>query len=280
MNRMHRSGALAVLAFALVACTSSDEPDAVAADTEPASTSDAAAAASPTTVAIAAPATTSPPTTAPPVSTAPSSTSPATSPPTTESCGAFCPLTEVQQAAVDRFFEAYNGDDWDALLAATADGAPQWQLNPVTVQNTELVRYDFIWAAGMNQVTTTDRCVDQYGIVACTVTIEDDLHRALAPFGAEPSTCQMSFDVADGALQPKSFSAFDCFFWYDGAMHSYGEWFASEYPDLDPISGVHYRAWNQTDESAAARASEHLDRWVEEVIVPFVEGGGNIRTGR
>ena len=118
---------------------------------------------------------------------------------------------------------------------------------------------------------------DQYGVISRQVVIEDDLHRALAPFGFPASRCSISMELADGRLRPLRYDAlFGCFGAYDVAMHQYGGWFEEQYPDLEPIQGVHYRAWNQTDETAPARAAEHLDEWIELVIQPIVDEGGDI----
>ena len=206
---------------------------------------------------------------------APTTTAPTTAPATTEPCGQSCSLTDDQQAAVDSFFEAYNGDDWNALLATLAADEPAWNFTSSVEQSTDLMRYDFIWASALDQVTTVDKCFGQYEAIVCLVDVEDDVHRLLAPYGMEPSACKMAFEFRDGLVDTRSFNAFDCFRLYDGVMHTYGEWFASTYPDLDPISGAHYRAWNQTDETAGARAAEYLDEWGVGVR-EFFENGGKV----
>lgn len=261
---------LVATCLSLVACGASEPADEAG---PPASTTPGTerAESPPQSTPTTARQTTMPPTTAPPT-TAP----PTTAPPTTEPCGLSCPLTDEQQAAVDAFFEAYNGGDWDALLVTLATDEPEWSFGSTAVQGTELMRDDLIWANAMGQVTTVDKCFSQNeSVIVCLVQIEDDIHRLFAPYGMEASRCKMAFDHVEDGLIPRSFNAFDCFGIYDGVMHAYGGWFAAEYPDLDPIEGVHYRGWNQTDETAGARAAEHLAEWGVEVV-EFFEGGGRV----
>lgn len=247
-----RRVAATVAAVWCVSACASGEALPAAADVAPTPTV-AATTVAPTTVA---------PTTAAPTTMAPTTLAPTTVPPTTESCGAFCPLTDEQQAATDAFFEAYNGDDWTTFAELLATDEPTWVMTPTITQTSEQIRYDFIWSDAMNEVWTPERCVNQYGLVSCLVSMEDDLHRLLAPYEMEPSRCQLSFEVTDGKVLPKRYDALSgCHLYYDGAMHFFGAWFSDAYPDQPPIHGVHYRGWNQTDETAGRRAADHLDEW-------------------
>lgn len=260
---------VALLALVVGACASEDgDSRAAAAATVPTPTAPPSSAAA-TTVATTAAATDSDID-----GTTPSTAAVATSPPTTESCGAFCPLTDEQQSATDSFFAAYNGGDWAAFLGVLATDQPTWVMTVDQTQSTELMRNDFIWSASMNETWVPERCVDQYGIVSCSVIMEDDLHRLLAPHGMEPSICQVSFDVVGGNALPKRYDALTgCHGIYDGAMHYYGAWYEQENPGESPIQGPHYRAWNQTDETAGDRASEHLAEWGQVVDAAFADGG-------
>lgn len=268
-RRMRRFVAgLALVSVAASACGGDDE--SAAADAAPVPTRAASTSPAPTTAVPA----TFPVTEPEPESTTPDTAIEATTPPTTESCGAFCPLTDEQQAATDAFFAAYNGDDWQAFLDVLATEDPSWTITPEISQDAELMRYDFIWSASMNETWTPERCVDQYGVVSCSVAMEDDLHRLLAPHGMEPSVCQVSLEVVDGRALPKRYDAlFGCHRIYDGAMHFYGAWFDGAYPEEEPIQGAHYRGWNQTDETAGERAATHLDEWAVEVDAAFADGG-------
>ena len=227
-------------------------------------------------------ATTAPPTTAAPTTAAPTTVeatttiAPTTAPPTTEPCGSQCPPSDADQVLLDEFFAAYDGGDWDAFLATLGTDDPTWRFSPTQTQPADLMRYDMIWAHAIGQTTEPESCVDQYGTIRCTVIIEDDFHRALIPYGGTSSTCTMSMTIEDGGVVPGDFSGFDCFRGYDLMMHLYGEWFAEQYPDQPRIDGFHYRAWNQTDETAGARAAEHLDEFIEAVVAPHIEGGGEL----
>lgn len=268
------SVALLTVPLALAACGGDDDADA---SSPPAAT---AAATSPeTSVTATTSPTTAPATTVPDATAPPTTVPPTTVPPTTESCGSQCPLSDDQQTAVDGFFDAYNGDDWDTFRSVLVDEEVAWNFSPVIVQTEELMRYDFLWSAGLNETWVPERCVDQYGIISCVVIMEDDIHRSLAPFGFPASRCGITIEVDDGAVRPLRYDAIltGCHQAYDVAMHMFGAWFDEHYPELDPIHGVHYRAWNQTDETAPGRASEHLDEWLV-AVQEFVDDGGDIMT--
>jgi hypothetical protein len=281
-NTTRHVAATAIAAVLLVAACGGDDdtaPEASPSSTAPDVTDTPVA---PTTEAptTEAPATTAPATTAP-ATTVPATTEPAaTTPPTTEPCELRCPLSNEQQDVVDAFFAAYNGDDWDVFRALfVEDEEFTWELAPNIIQTEAQARYDFIWSAGLEEVWTPDECVEEtVGVLHCGVTIEDELHRALAPFGFEPSRCNIRMELAGELLRPLRYDAIvsGCHLDYDGAMHRYGGWFDEQYSDQDPIQGLHYRAWNQTDESAPARALEHLDEWIESDVQRFVDGGGDV----
>ena len=183
-------------------------------------------------------------------------------PATTEGCGSQCPLTDQQEQAVDAFFEAYNGDDWDAVLATISEPEPSWQMTPSLVSNVDDMRADFVFSTAMDETWSPTGCVDQYGLAVCKVEMEDALVRSLASIGLSPSVCSLSFTVDDDGVWPERYDLLSgCHNLYDGVMHAYGDWFAANYPDEAPIQGFHYRGWNTSDETAGTSAATHVEEF-------------------
>ena len=154
-SRRRVFAAMLVAPLALAACGGGDDGDnAASAPPTSAGASPTAASSSstsPTTDAIVA-------TTTSPTTTPPATTTPATTPATTEPCGSQCPLADDQQAAVDEFFAAYNGDDWEAFRNILVEEEVSWEFTLVIAQNEELMRYDFVWSAGLDEMWTPERC--------------------------------------------------------------------------------------------------------------------------
>lgn len=211
---------------------------------------------------------------------APSTSTTIAVPATTEGCGSQCPLTDEQRRAVDAFFEAYNGDDWDAVLATISDPDPSWRMSPMLVQDVEDMRTDFLWSAAMDETWVPTECVDQYGIVLCQVEMEDALVRAFASLGLGPSVCSLSFKVDGDGVRPERYDLLSgCHSLYDGVMHAYGGWFEANYPDEAPIQGFHYRGWNPSDETAGTRAVAHVEEF-HAAAVELLGADGDIATYR
>lgn len=207
-------------------------------------------------------------------STAPAPTVPTAAPVTTEGCGSQCPVTDEQQRAVDAFFEAYNGDDWDAVLATISEPDPSWRLGPTLTQDVEDMYADFVWSDAMGETWSPTECVNQYELVVCKVEMEDALVRAFAPLGLPPSVCSLSFSVDGGGVVPERYDLLSgCHNLYDGVMHAFGSWFETNYPDEGPIQGFHYRGWNSGDETAGARAAARVDEFHAAAVALLGEDG-------
>lgn len=192
-------------------------------------------------------------------------TTASTRPPTTEApdCDAECPLSADELAAVQEMLDAYNAADWEAFTASQRSDSPEWN-SPVGFINNDYVRWDFIWSEAMSEIWTLGDCYGTDDGQTCRILIEDDLHRALE---LDPSDCRFWFDIApdaSGALTAKitEYVLEPCHRGYDSAMHAYGAWFERTYPGEEPIQGLHYRAWNQPDETAGERAAAHLDEYI------------------
>lgn len=243
---------LGVAAVVMAACGTSDDP----VDAQPQGQDTRSPATSDVTSTTAAP------------------TATAAAPVTTEGCGSQCPVTEEQQRAVDAFFDAYNGDDWDAVLATISEPDPSWRLGPTLSQDVEDMHADFVWSAAMGETWSPTRCVNQYELVVCQVEMEDALIRAFAPLGLPPSTCSLSFSVDGDGVVPERYDLLSgCHNLYDGVMHAFGSWFEANYPDEAPIQGFHYRGWNSNDETAGARAAARVDEFHAAAVALLGEDG-------
>jgi hypothetical protein len=207
-------------------------------------------------------------------STTPAPTAASTAPVTTEACGSQCPVTDEQQRAVDAFFEAYNGDDWEAVLATISEPDPSWRLSPMLTQDVEQMHADFVFSAAMSETWSPIKCVNQYELVVCRVEMEDALIRAFAPLGLPPSVCSLSFAVDGDGVVPERYDLLSgCHNLYDGVMHAFGSWFEANYPDEAPIQGFHYRGWNSNDETAGARAAARVDEFHAAAVALLGEDG-------
>jgi hypothetical protein len=250
--RLIRLGLLGAASVAVAACGSNSDP----ADARPQGQDPPAAATSTAT------------------STVPPSTVPTTAAVTTEGCGSRCPLTDEQQRAVDAFFEAYNGDDWDAVLATISEPDPSWRLSPSLTQDVEDMHNDFVWSAAMGETWSPTECVNQYELVVCRVEMEDALIRAFATLGLPPSVCSLSFSVDGDGVRPERYDLLSgCHNLYDGVMHAFGGWFEENYPDEAPIQGFHYRGWNSDDMTAGARAAASVDEFHSAAVALLGENG-------
>ena len=56
-----------------------------------------------------------------------------------------------------------------------------------------------------------------------------------------------------------------CFGQYDVYFHLFGNWYEDNHPGEEPIQGVHYRAWNQFNETAPQRAIEALPAFLADL---------------
>lgn len=156
---------------------------------------------------------------------------------------------------------AYNAGDWDAWIETLVDDEPEWS-TPAGPQNTQLIRFDFEWSAGLSETWTLGDCIQRSFDVSCTVSIEDEVHRALAYRGLEPSSCRFAVAVVDGKIDLVSYDLAPCHEQYDQSFHVLGKWFEETYPDEDTVQGAHYRAWNQPDPSRATRVAQVLPEFV------------------
>lgn len=204
--------------------------------------------------------------------TAPTATSTTATPTTTsteaevtttaEACVSNCPVDAETMTQIDAIFDAYNSHDWQLFTDTLQDPEPSWT-TPLGDASAELVKQDFIWSTALNDRWTVTDCVDADVRIICTVLIEDDLHRALAPLGLEPAECRFFLGPKDdGVMDIRQYEITPCFNGYDIAMHAFGIWYETSYPDEDPIQGFHYRAWNQPDETAGDRAASVLAEYI------------------
>ncbi len=198
-------------------------------------------------------------TTAAAPSTTTTETSTTTAPSTTEACDT-C-LSEEAEAAIGAFVAAWDEGDWETFSAIQGGGELEWEADIGTATEAH-IDADFRWGVALNQDVSIERCVDANGAIACDLVFEDDIHRATAAFGLEPSVCRFNFRVDDGVVEVVREEIGTCFTGYDQAMHTYGTWFEETHPDLEPIQGFHYRAWNQFGDGAPERAVEYLDDWI------------------
>lgn len=266
---LQRAALLTVVISMSAACGGSDEPDEGAAGQPVASST--AAPPTPTTSSSSltrptAPPSTAAPTTIPAPTTAPATDSTAatvTAPPTTEpSCSGSCPPTDEERALIDGFVEAYNDGDWEAWTALLVDDEPTWQ-TPIGLQNAALARFDFEWSAGLNDVWTLGDCLQRSFDISCEVTIEDDVHRALAYRDLKPSECRFAVSITDeGLIDTVSYDVVPCHEGYDSVFHVLGGWFQEQYPDEETVHAAHYRAWNQPRPDRAERVIEVLPEFV------------------
>lgn len=205
---------------------------------------------------------TSPPASSPPASSEPAPATTATSTTTTTTteppCEVKCPVAEEERAVIQGSIDAYNSHDWQRWLASVADDEPAFA-TPVGPQTPALVEFDFIWSTAMSDIWTLGECLETRGAIKCDVTMEDDLHRALA---IAPSECSVSMTIKGDLADWTQYNLFPCHSEYDVAMHQFGEWFLANNPGVDSIWGHHYRGWNQQDTTAGARAAEALDEYV------------------
>jgi hypothetical protein len=262
------AGCAVAATLLLASCGSGDaapsaagDASAAAVDTENTSTGDSSNGTS-STVAVTT--TEVPPTTAPPAEGSDDSVLPTATtepPPTSDPCEVKCPIGDDERAAVQRTIDAYNSGDWEAFLATVVEAEPDWE-TPIGPQSADLVRFDFGWSAALNGVWTLGECFTTHSDVACDVSIADDVHRGLGPIGLPPSECRIYVQFVDGLVDIRRYDLAPCHSKYDSAFHGFGRWFEENYPDLDPVQGLHYRAWNQTDLTAPARAAEHLGEYV------------------
>lgn len=250
------SALLAVGLTVLTACGDSDT--APAAGPSPQAT--AASTMAPTTPPATAATTTE---AVPDTTEAVTATEPTTAAPTTEAeCTSNCPITESERSAIEAMIDTYNVGDWQAWLATLTDEMPTWA-TPVGNQSTELVQFDFNWSASLNEVWTLGDCVQRPFDIYCAVTIEDDFHRGIAVLDIGPSECSIAVRVEDGLVDLLGYDLYPCHEDYDNAWHGFGGWFETTHPGDDPIHGVHYRGWNQTDPEAPARAAAALPGFLE-----------------
>jgi hypothetical protein len=193
---------------------------------------------------------------------APTTTAVAITTTTEPPCEIKCPIADTDYALIGASVAAYNSGDWNRWLDTIADEEPVFA-TPVGEQTTVLVEADFIWSAAMNEVWTLGECHDVRGDIHCDVTIEDDLHRGFADLGLEPSECKIIVAVNNGLVDWKKYDLYPCHAGYDVAMHWYNGWFLANYPGEDSIDGPNYRGWNQSDTTAAQRAQEHLQIYLD-----------------
>ena len=256
------SALLATGLIVLAACGDGDEapvaqpsPEATTASTTTPPTTEAPLAAT-TTAAV-------PETTEAAPEPEPTTSATAAPVPTTEpECTVDCPITESERSAIEGMIDAYNAGDWQAWLATLTDEMPTWD-TPVGKQPTELVEFDFNWSASLNEVWTLGDCVQRRFDIFCEVTIEDDFHRGIAALDVGASECSIAIRVEDGLVDLLGYNLYPCHEDYDHAWHGFGGWFETTHPDDDPIQGVHYRGWNQTDPEAPARAVAALPEFLE-----------------
>lgn len=246
---IRRSAVCMIMLLGVAACGEDDETDAAAgvaasqATTEHVTTS--AIASTTTTTAVEEPTTTT---------ATPSSTETSIAECTEEPC----PIPAEDRQWIDEFVTIYNGGTWEEFTAHVGSDQPTWG-SPLGPIEPEWIRGDFRWSRALNEKWEIEDCTESDGIYVCTILIEDDLHRGM---GLEPSSCRFHFSSTDGIVQPSEYEIVPCHEGYDAAMHAFGSWFERTYPDLEPIQGFHYRAWNQLSETAPSLAGQYLGEFL------------------
>ncbi len=172
-----------------------------------------------------------------------------------------CPSDEAR-AVVEEIVAAYNTHDWETFTTTLGTTEPTW--DAVIGQAERIhIEADMRWAAALDETWTLGTCLDVGGFIDCSLVVEDAVHRAFVDWGLEPSACRLHVEVDGEVPVVRRYDISVCFGEYDFAFHQFGAWYAENHPGEEPIQGVHYRAWNQFNETAPARAAAALPAFVE-----------------